>query len=182
MMKLLGLLFGACLLTLLTECESFSPVAESRCGRAPGQRFFMATINDLPTRVALLEQGLETTNKMLTTLDTKIDNLSKDTKKMGERLDTKIDALGERLDTKIDALGERLDTKIDALGEKIDAKFEKLDKKLDEKLDKIAANQIAFSNSTTTMFYAGTIWLVVLTIIGGMLNIKDVIGWLNLNK
>ena len=51
--------------------------------------------------------------------------------------------------------------------------FEKLDKKLDEKLDKIEANQIASSKHNTFMFHAHNMWLAVLTIVGGMLNVDN---------
>ena len=124
-MQLFCLRLFACLLAL---------VVKSCCGRAPA----------LPTRVALLELGLATTNEKLTTIDTKIDNLSKDTNKM-----------------------------IDNLSKDMKTMFEKLDKKLDE----IAANQIAFSKHNTFMFHAHNVWLTVLTIVGGMLNIDNARGW-----
>ena len=124
-MQLLCHRLFACLLAL---------VVKSGCGRAPA----------LPTRVALLELGLVTTNEKLTTIDTKIDNLSKDTKKM-----------------------------IDDLSKDTKTMFEKLDKKLDD----IAANQIESYKNHTFMFHAHNVWLTVLTIVGGMLNIDNARGW-----
>ena len=165
-MQLLCLPFVACLLALLTSCESFLLVVKSGCGRAPAQRFLMSTINDLPTRVALLEQSLGTTNEKLTTINTKIDNLSKDTKKM-------IDDLSKDTKKIIDDLDKKIDTKIDSLSKDTKTMFEKLEKKLDE----IAANQIAFSKHNTFMFHAHNVWLTVLTIVGGMLNIDNARGW-----
>ena len=129
-MQLLCFLVAACLLALLMSCEGFS--------------------HDEPTRVALLKQTLVTTNEILTSIETKLDNLSTDTKKM------------------FDALDKNFDTKIDNLSKDTKTMFEKLDKKL----DRILANQIASSKNHTFMFHAHNIWLTVLTIVGVMLKIK----------
>ena len=140
-MQLLCFLVAACLLALLMSCEGFS--------------------HDEPTRVALLKQTLVTTNEILTSIETKLDNLSTDTKKM-------LDALDKNFDTKFDALDNKIDTKIDNLSKDTKTMFEKLDKKL----DRILANQIASSKNHTFMFHAHNIWLTVLTIVGVMLKIK----------
>ena len=142
-MQLLCHRLFACLLAL---------VVKSGCGRAPA----------LPTRVALLELGLVTTNEKLTTIDTKIDNLSTDTKNMIDNLSKDTKKMGEDTNAKIDAI----------------------DKKLDKKLDQILSELETFSNSTTDKLNNHKVWLVALsvsggmmTIVGGILTMKDATGW-----
>ena len=59
----------------------------------------------LLTRVARLTQTLVKTNKILTSIDTKLDNLSTDTKKM-------FDGLDKMFDTKVDTPFDKLDKKL----------------------------------------------------------------------
>ena len=178
-MKLLCLLFVACLLALLTSCESFLLVVKSGCGRAPAQRFLMSTINDLPTRVALLEQSLGTTNEKLTTIVTMIDSLEKKVDTKIEKLDTKIDNLSKDTKKMVDNLSKDTKKIIDALDKKVDTKIDAVDKKLDQILSKLDT----FSNSTTDKLNNHKVWLFSLTTfvttLVGMSNIKDVTGLFN---
>ena len=172
-MQLLCFLVAACLLALLMSCEGFSLVEKSGCSRAPAQRVFMSTFNDEPTRVARLKQSLVTTNEILTSIETKIDNLSKDTKKM-------FDALDHKHDTQFDALDKTIDTMFDKLDKKLDTKFDTTF----DKLDQIVSKLDTFSNSTNDKLNNQKFWLVALsasgglmTIVGGILTMKDATGW-----
>jgi C-terminal processing protease CtpA/Prc len=106
----------------------------------------------LATRIAFLEVS---TTEMLEKLDNKMntitEKLSTETKEENKVLDKKIDAKTDRLDERIDTILKKFEAICDSNTER--------DKKVEDR------------------FSWHCLWLVVVTIIWGMLNFKGALGW-----
>ena len=105
-----------------------------------------------------LESGLATKADVLALgdrLDTRIDALNL-------KIDTKIDALDLKIDTKIDALDLKFDTKIDALTNEMRGRFEETDRKIESSKTELQAELHLALEQTKTSIERSRVWYLMM--------------------